>query len=394
MNFCPMENWKTVALVILVLLFGLGAGIGLIYLPLEYVDFDSFFLGKKGGLGFFAIAISINLSCLVLFLAGKKVVEIADGTLNIKHKVYTWPEKVDLKEINWINVGDERVVLTRADDDFFDFYVRGSWKYALAGFVVAVAFLGFVVSHFTSDDEIDVANAVFTPPILAGFVFMLMNAFKELRYSFDRFAGKIHVRVNGLSFSIPFDKVIPFNHWDRMYLKHKYLRFPFRVYGERGAMQWSFYVQYMDKNQTLPPGTAFDAYREKDFQRRKAEGFPEPKYPVDRGTWLCDATVGYIYGTQAFKEKLKKCKINIAGAGNPVNLYIFFDLGDKELVHNNIVLLGFYQDFFVFKYGAPKNQPYVILEEEPNDCFWVHCRSGRLTVKGNAYPKEIKPQKK
>lgn len=52
MSTGPMENWKKVALVILVLLFGLGAGIGLIYLPLEYVDFDSFFLGKKGGLGF------------------------------------------------------------------------------------------------------------------------------------------------------------------------------------------------------------------------------------------------------------------------------------------------------------------------------------------------------
>ncbi|WP_205741305.1 hypothetical protein, partial [Geofilum rhodophaeum] len=221
-----------------------------------------------------------------------------------------------------------------------------------------------------------------------------MLTFKELRYSFDRFAGKIHVRVNGLSFSIPFEKVIPFNHWDRMYLKHKYFRFPFRVYGERGAMQWSFYVQYMDKNQTLPPGTAFDTYREKDFQRRKAEGFPEPKYPVDRGTWLCDATVGYIYGTDGFKEKLSKYRKSIGDAITEVVCYLFFDLKDKELVHNNIVLLGFYQDFFVFKYGAPKNQPYVILEEEPNDCFWVHCRSGRLTVKGNAYPKEIKPQKK
>ncbi len=35
--------------------------------------------------------------------------------------------------------------------------------------------------------------------------------------------------------------------------------------------QFSFYVWYMDKNRPLPPGTAFDAYREKDFERRKAE---------------------------------------------------------------------------------------------------------------------------
>ena len=41
---------------------------------------------------------------------------------------------------------------------------------------------------------------------------------------------------------------------------------------------WDFVVWYMDKNRPLPPGTAFDLYREADFQRRKAEGFPKPLY--------------------------------------------------------------------------------------------------------------------
>ena len=43
--------------------------------------------------------------------------------------------------------------------------------------------------------------------------------------------------------------------------------------------EWSFYVNYMDKNRPLPRGTAFDPYRQKDFERRKAEGFPKPLYP-------------------------------------------------------------------------------------------------------------------
>jgi hypothetical protein len=34
----------------------------------------------------------------------------------------------------------------------------------------------------------------------------------------------------------------------------------------------------MDKNRPLPPGTAFDQFRQKDFERRKAEGFPPPLY--------------------------------------------------------------------------------------------------------------------
>ena len=41
---------------------------------------------------------------------------------------------------------------------------------------------------------------------------------------------------------------------------------------------WSFIVWYMDKNRPLPPGEAFDPYRKKDFQRRKAEGFLPPLY--------------------------------------------------------------------------------------------------------------------
>ncbi len=41
---------------------------------------------------------------------------------------------------------------------------------------------------------------------------------------------------------------------------------------------WSFYVWYMDRNRPLPPGTAFDPYRQQDFERRKAAGFPMPLY--------------------------------------------------------------------------------------------------------------------
>ncbi len=43
----------------------------------------------------------------------------------------------------------------------------------------------------------------------------------------------------------------------------------------------SFITWYMDKNRPLPPGEAFDEFREKDFKRRKAEGFPSPLYPSE-----------------------------------------------------------------------------------------------------------------
>lgn len=41
----------------------------------------------------------------------------------------------------------------------------------------------------------------------------------------------------------------------------------------------AFFVWYMDKNRPLPPGELFDPYRQKDFERRKSEGFPPPLYP-------------------------------------------------------------------------------------------------------------------
>ncbi len=40
----------------------------------------------------------------------------------------------------------------------------------------------------------------------------------------------------------------------------------------------SFITWYMDKNRPLPPGEAFDAFRQADYKRRKAAGFPKPLY--------------------------------------------------------------------------------------------------------------------
>lgn len=42
----------------------------------------------------------------------------------------------------------------------------------------------------------------------------------------------------------------------------------------------SFILWYMDRNRPLPPGNAFDPYREKDENQRRAEGYPAPLYPA------------------------------------------------------------------------------------------------------------------
>lgn len=42
----------------------------------------------------------------------------------------------------------------------------------------------------------------------------------------------------------------------------------------------SFFVWYMDKNRPLPSGDAFDEFRQQDYERRKAAGFPKPLFPA------------------------------------------------------------------------------------------------------------------
>ncbi|WP_158237257.1 hypothetical protein [Aquimarina sp. MAR_2010_214] len=42
---------------------------------------------------------------------------------------------------------------------------------------------------------------------------------------------------------------------------------------------WNFIFWYMDKNRPLPPDRIFDEYRQQDYERRKAEGFPRPLQP-------------------------------------------------------------------------------------------------------------------
>ncbi|ATA68075.1 hypothetical protein CGC48_05185 [Capnocytophaga cynodegmi] len=60
---------------------------------------------------------------------------------------------------------------------------------------------------------------------------------------------------------------------------NKWVTFAIPIYPGKCYESISFIVWYMDKNRPLPPGELFDPYREADYHRRKAEGFPPPLYP-------------------------------------------------------------------------------------------------------------------
>jgi len=67
----------------------------------------------------------------------------------------------------------------------------------------------------------------------------------------------------------------------------------------------SLYVWYMDSNRPLPPGTAFDAYREDDYLRRREEGFAEPLYPSGIPTPEWEGAITKYDDKQAKSRKLK-----------------------------------------------------------------------------------------
>ncbi|QWX82483.1 hypothetical protein H0I23_15165 [Cellulophaga sp. HaHaR_3_176] len=66
---------------------------------------------------------------------------------------------------------------------------------------------------------------------------------------------------------------------EKIYIKDRKYNYTWTLETNECLEYWSLYVWYMEKNRPLPPDTAFDEYREKDFERRKTEGFPKPLYP-------------------------------------------------------------------------------------------------------------------
>ena len=131
----------------------------------------------------------------------------------------------------------------------------------------------------------------FVIPVIA-VLYPLLMPYREM--IIDRENGTIGVYKKNRKpvLIIPFERGFGFIKGSGLGIIHFDLRFAFKGHPLKGVDLtasrleefWSFVVWYIDKNRPLPPGTAFDPYREADFQRRKAEGFPKPLYPSDIAT--------------------------------------------------------------------------------------------------------------
>lgn len=272
--------------------------------------------------------------------------------------------------------------MERADDDFFIFDISFMARKLL---IVLGGCVTIASSYLIYKNLDNVYSQIYSPPG-AGFmlVFLVMFLYGVLhpsrRFVLDRMKGT--VRFPGHLFfppcTIPFSKIVPGISTGRLGFSHPYTGILIPVLGQFESGWWTFYVLYMDKNRPLPQGTGFAPYREKDFLRRKAEGFPKPIYP--NTSLVTDAYMGYIYGTDEFKARLPKLKHSIIHCYTRVSWYCQ-DENIKMPNPNDLVLIGIWKIYYVFKLFAPENVEYIVIpsDTELHDCFLCNGNTDEVT---------------
>lgn len=151
--------------------------------------------------------------------------------------------------------------------------------------VVVVAFFAFLAIG-----KLDLTDSVWQIVTSIFFILILPLSYYSVFhppyiYIYNRLDGTVSIpRKYGMGYcTIPFNKVKYGTSSSRMgsisltMMLPKW-EFPLRTIGGEPETAISNYVWFMDKNRPLPPGKVFDPYRERDYQCRKAEGFPAPLY--------------------------------------------------------------------------------------------------------------------
>ena len=176
--------------------------------------------------------------------------------------------------------------ITRADDQFYiedeSIYIGKMYIY------LGVAFLVFTSFGAFSRDAFEIPGVfVLVIFFLTGILYIVYHyTHPSKKIILDRLNGIITFPnvFYGKPITMPFDKVLAALKLNGKngpvslgFYHHKILATDIDL-DYTPIKSWSFIVWYMDKNRPLPPGKVFDPYRKRDYERRKAEGFPEPLY--------------------------------------------------------------------------------------------------------------------
>ena len=320
------------------------------------------------------MAFLIAIGILFLFILIASNIWMGKSRM-MEHIIHPFPTVLTTELADSMNV-------ERADDEFLIFNPSSLIRSTLIviGGILSCTWIILICIEM-NDPFSRLYSPAMSGAILASF-FLLLNGLlaPSRRFVLDRMKGTVTFPRH-LFFSrctIPFSKVIPGYSNGNLGFAHPYSGIVIPVLGAYDSGWWSFYVLYMDKNRPLPQGDAFHPYREKDFLRRKAEGFPKPIYPST--SLVTDAYMGYIYGTDEFKQRLSKMKLGIIHCYTRVSWFC----QKKEIKYgnpNDLVLIGIWKKQFVFKLFAPENVEYIVLPDDTvlTDCFL--CDSNTAEVK-------------
>ena len=197
--------------------------------------------------------------------------------------------------------------ITRADDQFYivdkSLYTGKMYMY------IGLFFLIFAFFGAFSRDAFEIPGVFFL-------ILYFLTGILLIVYQYTHPPKKIILdRLNGIitfpgvfygkPITMPFDKVLAALKLNGKngpvslgFYHHKILATNIDLdYSPKSS--WSFIVWYMDKNRSLPPGKLFDPYRKRDYERRKAEGFPEPLY---------ESWIGNPEYSQYYKERIQARK--------------------------------------------------------------------------------------
>ena len=189
----------------------------------------------------------------------------------------------------------KRLQIQEANDQFFVKNVSSAMVYAkiafFAGLGIRLFFL--LITIGTPKEKIQInLNLVIVPFLLIGLIFLIIHYMAPVKeIVLDRINSKItypRLFVNKEHRTIQFDSLHVFETMTtsgdfaatgkKIRIRDRKYSYTWDLESSKPDEYWSFMVWYMDKNRPLPPGTAFDPYRKKDFERRKAKGFPKPLY--------------------------------------------------------------------------------------------------------------------
>jgi len=182
------------------------------------------------------------------------------------------------------------------DDHFMIVQYKDSKIHRTTALIAIIVCLSISIADSINNNNgaMSIAAGILIPLAFCCLLYIFYSIFSPTKkVVFDRMNGK--VTLPGFLFlspaTVPFGELTnAYNVYSRL-LNISHYKVPFSIrtipgYGDDDW--WSVYVWYMDKNRPLPKGNVFDPYRQRDYDRRKEEGFPEPIYPTfyDIPEWI------------------------------------------------------------------------------------------------------------